>query len=210
MRVVKCLLLSAVLAGCDSGPDPFAPASGDPNHPAFASAGTIVDPNTLTPVPPPGAVCRADGNGTICHTEVSFAPVNEPQGDLTCGTVYGTGTDNREGIRWYNTDDKLVKRFVQQHVDITLTLSSLGLGPTVWLHDEQNWTNLYAVPGDLSTESQVSHGDGLKIQAPGVGVIVHDAGISFDEGAQEGVHHGILRDFDDPAVLAELCAALTP
>jgi hypothetical protein len=124
--------------------------------------------------------------------------------------VYGTGSDNREGIRWYNTDNKLVKRFVQQHVDITLTLSSVGLGPTVWLHDEQNWTNLYAVPGDLSTESQVSHGDGLKIQAPGVGVIVHDAGISFDEGPQEGVHHGVLRDFDDPAVLAELCAALTP
>jgi hypothetical protein len=33
-----------------------------------AAAGPIVDPNTLTPVPPPRAVCRADGSWTICHT----------------------------------------------------------------------------------------------------------------------------------------------
>jgi hypothetical protein len=208
MRAVIFLVATAILIGCDSGSQPAEPSSGSPGNPLFA-AGELVDPNSLIPVPPPGAVCRADGNGTICHTEVSFAPVNEPQLDLSCGTVYATGTDDRQGIRWYNSDNKLVKRFVQEQVDFTLRLSNLGLGPTLTVRDEQNWTNLYTVPGDLATESQVSHGDGLKIQAPGIGVIAHDAGISYDEGPQEGVHHGIFRDLEDPAVDAELCAALT-
>jgi hypothetical protein len=66
-----------------------------------ATAGPIVDPNTLTPVPPPGPVCRADGSWTICHTVFLEDVTNEPAFDLPCGTVYQTSHDPRTGLRWY-------------------------------------------------------------------------------------------------------------
>ena len=59
---------------------------------APAAAGPIVDPSTLQPEPPPGAVCRADGPWTICQTTFLANVVNEPILflDLPCGTVYET------------------------------------------------------------------------------------------------------------------------
>ncbi len=48
--------------------------------PALAAARSLVDPGTLIPVPPPGAVCHAVGGGTICQTYLTFEPVNEPAG----------------------------------------------------------------------------------------------------------------------------------
>src|SRR3954453_1580196 len=58
---------------------------------APASAGTIVDPSTLQPVPP-NAVCRADGRQIICDTFVDEDLVNDPILDfgLPCGTIYET------------------------------------------------------------------------------------------------------------------------
>ena len=59
--------------------------------PAVASAGQPVDPSTLTPEPPPGAECRATGNGVICDTvfdDSILTPV--PVADLPCGTLYET------------------------------------------------------------------------------------------------------------------------
>jgi hypothetical protein len=204
-RISKCLALAAVLAGCDSATDSVDPASSSTGTPAFAAAGALVDPSSLTPPPPPGAVCRADGAGTICHTEVSFPSVNDPVFDLPCGTVYETGSDVRHGIRWYNSDNKLVKRFVTQDAEATWSLSPTGAGPTVTATTHANWRNDYAVPGDVSTGPQVTHGDGLTVQAPGFGVIAHIAGLD----PPDGPHRGIFHDIDDPAVAAKLCAALT-
>ncbi|MGH3116449.1 MAG: hypothetical protein ACRDQ2_04945, partial [Gaiellales bacterium] len=62
-----------------------------------AAAGPIVDPSTLQPEPPPGAVCRADGPWTICQTTFLVDVVNEPilDFDLPCGTIYETIYDLR-------------------------------------------------------------------------------------------------------------------
>jgi hypothetical protein len=204
-RFTECLILTTVLAACDSAGDLVDPASSARGTPSFAAAGEIVDPNTLIPVPPPGAVCRADGNGTICHTGTSLAPVNEPAWTPPCGTVYVTGTDDRRGIRWYNSENKLVERFVSEDVEETLSLSSAGLGPTATASVHYNSRDLYAAPGDMSTAVTEAHGVGLTIQAPGFGVIAHIAGLD----PQEGDHRGIFHDVGDPAVDAELCAALT-
>jgi hypothetical protein len=92
---VKYLVLIAGITACDSATKAVAPESSE-QLPALASANSLVDPSTLIPEPPPGAVCRADGQWIICHTSLSFAPVNEASGDvLTCGPVYQTGSDER-------------------------------------------------------------------------------------------------------------------
>ena len=173
-----------------------------------AAAGPLVDPDTLQPPPPPGAECRLDGQWIICQTSLQFTPVNEPILDieLPCGTMYWTGTDVRSGIRWYNADDgKLVKRFVTQDVDSTVSLSPTGAGPTATLVQHTNFWTYYAIPGDESSGSGPQHGSDLTISAPGYGVIVHIAGLSLPDET----HRGTIRFPEDPEVAAELCAALT-
>ena len=173
---------------------------------APAAAGPVVDPGTLQPEPPPGAVCRADGPWTICQTVFLVDVVNEPIIDfgLPCGTLYETVYDLREGIRWY-LDGKLVKRFVSQNAEGTWSLSPTGDGPTVTIAFHANWRNEYAIPGDESSGPEALHGSGFSVRAPGVGVIAHVAGLELPDGT----HRGVLRFIDDPQVAAAVCAALT-
>ena len=172
---------------------------------APAAAGPVVDPGTLQPEPPPGAVCRADGPWTICQTVFLVDVVNEPiiDFDLPCGTLYETIYDLREGIRWY-LDGKLVKRFVSQNAEGTWSLSPTGDGPTVTIAFHANWRNEYAIPGDESSGPEVLHGSGFSVRAPGVGVIAHVAGLELPDGT----HRGVLRFIDDPQVAAAVCAVL--
>ena len=118
--------------------------------------------------------------------------------------MYETSHDVRSGIRWYDTDNKIVKRFVTQDAEGTWSLSPTRTGATATLAVHANWTNQYAVPGDDQSGPQVNHGEGT-IRAPGFGVIVHNAGLD----APDGTHHGAFRFVEDLAVRAELCAALT-
>lgn len=170
---------------------------------APAMAGPIVDPSTLEPTPPPGAVCRTDGPWTICQTTFLEEVLNEPVFGLPCGTVYENMYDLREGIRWY-LDGKLVKRFVSQNAEGTWSLSPTGAAPTVTIALHANWKNEYALPGDESSGLQTFHGSGITVRAPGVGVIAHIAGLELPDGT----HRGVFR-FDNPEVAAVLCEALT-
>ena len=76
---------------------------------APASLAGSVDPSTLQPPPPPGAKCHTAGNQVICDTILNFDLENQPDFDLPCGTLYLTGTDYREGFRFY-VDGKIVRR----------------------------------------------------------------------------------------------------
>jgi hypothetical protein len=166
-------------------------------------AGPLVDPSTLQPVPPAGAVCKADGQQTICHTGLRFELVDEPVFDLPCGTLYETSIDVRRGIRWYDADGKITTRFVTQDVDGSWSLSPTGTGPIVTVTVHANWRNEYSPPGqEADSVPTTFHGDGLTVRAPGVGVIAHIAGLDVPDGT----HRGAIRGVDDPG---QLCAALT-
>jgi len=169
-----------------------------------AGAGSpIADPSFLQPPPPPGAVCRADGPFVICDTFIDVMIENEPVFDLPCGTVYETSADHRDGTRWY-VDDLLVKRRVVAHLTGTWSLSPSGEGPTVAVDANWNWWIRLALPGDESTGELTSHGTDLRVSGPGLGGLIHDAGITYPDGT----HHGIARFFDTPEAAAALCAAL--
>lgn len=173
---------------------------------APASAGPTVDPSTLTPPPPPGAECRLDGQWIICQTSLVSEFVNEPIIDIPCGTLYETSADVRRGIRFYNAEGLLVKRFVTQDVEGTWSLSPTGEGPTVDIRVHANWWIILAVPGDESTGELTQHGNEFTASSPGFGVIAHIAGLDLPEGD----HRGLFRVVEeDPEVAAELCAALT-
>jgi hypothetical protein len=81
----------------------------------------------------PGAECRLDGQWIICQTALVEQAVNEPNDfHFACADTYETFTDVRNGIRWYNADGLLVKRFVTQDVAGSahgeFTLSAPGYG----------------------------------------------------------------------------------
>jgi hypothetical protein len=166
-----------------------------------ATAGPIVDPDTLTPVPPPGAVCRADGDWTICHTVFLEDATNEPAFDLPCGTVYQTSHDPRTGLRWY-FDDLLVKRQVFSGYEGTWSLSATGSEPTVSFIGHRTWTDIYTVPGDEGSAIETFRGLDLRAFLPGG--VIQIAGLQLSETEA----HGVFRFPEDPEAADALCAAL--
>ena len=196
-RIIVALTLAMVVAAVTAG--------------AAIAAPKTVDPDTLTPPPPPGAECKQTGNYVICHTFGDDSWVNAPDSLLSCGRAYSTGSSHSEGIRWYE-DGLLVKRFVREDAQGTLSLSATGEGPTVAFFAHDNWTDVYTTPGDEESASTTSHGVGLRIIAPGSGGLIY-AGITLPDGT----HHGtpLRRDLftgEDvaPEADAMLCEALQP
>jgi hypothetical protein len=166
-RIIVALMLAMVGAAVTAG--------------AALAAPKTIEPNTLTPPPPPGAECKDTGNYIICQTffdEPSL--VNEPAFELSCGTVYETSNVHREGIRWYSAEGLLLKRSVREDAQGTLGLSATGEGPTVRFFAHDNWTDIYTTPGDEESASTTSHGVGLRIIAPGSGGPIY-AGITLPE-----------------------------
>jgi hypothetical protein len=181
-----------------------------------SAAPRSVDPTTLTPPPDPGVVaeCKQTGNFILCQTyfdEPSL--VNEPVFELECGTVYETSTVHREGIRWYSSEGLLLRRFVTEDAQGSWSLSPTSEGPTVRFFAHDNWTDVYAVPGDGKSVSTTYHGDSFTAMAPGYGVLFHIAGQDLPDGTHHGVGAGFFIDDEgnvDPEVDAALCEALQP
>jgi hypothetical protein len=181
-----------------------------------ASASTPVDPQTLTPPPPPefNPVCRAVGGGTICDLAFTEEPiVGEPSGIVCGGTeLLVSQTRSVVGKRYYDRAGLLVRRHF--HEDITGSFFNPDTGRTAQF--VLGATNLHdlVVPGDVAsgaTQSSVN----MRIYLPEGGTVLHDVGHTvFDEAtgtilAQHGQH-----PFDDyfvrgdTAAFDALCEAL--
>jgi hypothetical protein len=165
-----------------------------------ASAHTRVDPTTLIPPLQPFRVCYQEGPWVNCDTSGVSSVTNEAAFDLSCGTVYETSTDTRHATRWYR-DGLLVERIVQSKVRGTWSLSPTGAVPTVSFMADLSWDERFLVPGDVSSDSEVSHGNFVRID--GMGSLGREAGIWLPDGT----HHGLLSDVS-PESEAQLCALL--
>jgi hypothetical protein len=172
-----------------------------------ASAGGLVDPSTLVPEPPPGAICRANGAGVICETTFNGSVLNEPAFPLPCGLIYETSDDVRRGIRWY-IDGRLTQRFVFQNAAGSWSLSPTGDGPRVTLVAHDDWQNRNI---DASTPeetwSTTSHGMILRITGPDGGPIFQYTGLERPDGTHSGL--GSWVDLDSPQIQSIICTALT-
>jgi len=183
-----------------------APASAAPAATASAAA-VIVDPSTLTPEPPPGAICRAAGAQVICETSFEVHLVNEPAFELPCGLFYETVDDVRRGIRWY-TDGLLTQRFVFQQAVGQWSLSPTGDGRVAEVTAHVSWRNTDVDPFAPEEEwPQTTVGMGLKIQADDGGIVYQEAGRWNPEGEYNG--HLRFGAFDSPEAQASICSALT-
>ena len=192
MKPRRLLLITAIVAIASLG------------GAGVTTAHTLVDPTTLTPPLKPFRVCYEDGPWVKCDTSgPTETYANQDVGsDFPCGTIYESATIVSHATRWY-VNLLLVERDAQQHIDGTWSLSPTGSGPTVTFAVDQSWHETFLVPGDLSSDSEVSHGSFLRIPALGSGV--HESGI----GMRDGTQRGHLDSFTDEAI-ARLCAMLTP
>jgi len=172
MVCVLALILAAITAGTAS------------------AAPTTVDPDTLTPPPPPGAECKDTGNYIICHTVGADSWANEPDSLLSCGRAYSTGSNHSESIRWYSSEGLLLKRFVRVTNAGTWSLSPTGEGPTVRFVSHFSFVDYLATPGDFDSATQIEHGMDFRIWRPGSGVMVHLAGIFVFTPDGGITHHG--------------------
>lgn len=171
---------------------------------ASATFAAAVDPSTLTPPPPPGARCFTTGpNRVVCDTVLNSTFENVPDFEISCGLLYVSGTDFREGFRYYE-DGLMVRRHVTVEVNATWSLSPTGDGPTVILIARYGWWSVWPVPG-TNDEGVLVAATGLDVKAlgPGLGAVFQIAG-RFDP---DGSHTGIFSAFSDES-LAALCAAL--
>ena len=170
--------------------------------PATLAAG--VDPSTLTPPPPPGARCHTTGpDRVICDTVLNSTFENAPDLEASCGLVYVSGTDFREGFRFYE-GGLMVRRHVTAAVNATWSLSPTGEGPTVRLIAHWGWWSVWPVPGGSDEDAVVtSSGLDVKVIGPGLGADFQIAG-RFDP---DGNYTGIFTAFADES-LAALCEAL--
>ena len=169
---------------------------------ASVTAARSVDPSTLQPPPPADARCHSAGNQVICDTVLNSFPVNEAAFDAECGTLYFTGTDLRNGFRFY-TDGKMTRRHVTAHLDGVLTLSPTGAGPYLRMTGRLNWWAYWPVPGTADDGIQTNHGIDIRISGPGIGAGFMIAG-NFQP---DGTTHGIFTAFSDES-FDLLCAAL--
>ena len=136
---------------------------------AGVNGGTPVDPNTLTPPPPPGATCQANGPTTvICHTAITFVFEGEPLFDIACGTIYQNGTDSRYGIRWYE-NGLISRRVFRGQMDGTWSLTPDASGETLSFTGNWSASATWAVPGDDDTFVQTEHGLEFHATSPGLG-----------------------------------------
>ena len=198
MVCVLALILAAITAGTAS------------------AAPTTVDPDTLTPPPPPGAECKDTGNYIICHYSLDDSWANQPDSLLSCGRAYSTGSAHSEGIRWYSSEGLLLKRFLRVTNSGTWSLSPNGEGPTVRFFGHFSLVDYLATPGDFDSATEIEHGMDFRIWQPGYGVMVHLAGIFVFAPDGSVTHHGageFALDEDDNLVIppkadTALCEAL--
>jgi hypothetical protein len=167
------------------------------------SAHTLVDPTTLTPPLKPFRICYEDGPWVKCDTSGVTTFVNEPAGfELSCGTVYLTATETTHATRWYQAG-LLVERNANESMRGFWSLSPVGTGPTVDVAADFSWHEHFVVPGDLSSDVEVSHGNYIRVE--GLGAIGMDSGTFKADGTFRG-HAGENVPQEDPALCALLGA----
>ncbi len=190
-RSIRGILAATMLAAAC-----FGGASG-------ASAHTRVDPTTLTPPLKPSRVCYEDGPWVKCDTSGVTSHDYEPAGELSCGTVYVAATETTHSTRWY-ANLLLVERNGDYKMRGFWSLSRNGDGPTVEIAADFSWHEHFVIPGDLSSDVEVSHGSYIRVV--GLGAIGADSGTFKADGTFRG-HAGENVPAEDPAVCRLLLGA---
>jgi len=180
---------------------------------------------TLNPPAPDYYTCNAVGNGTICtgvKPEESWGPIDtaDEGTPMACGTgasafdIFDTGADVLTARRVYDADGDLVKRVLRDDYPYGWFSNPLT-GAVVPYGQTDIRTDEFAVPGDLSTQTETTTWN-IHFHAPGNGspVFMNTGRTVQGPGGDLESLAGRLDFFKlfsngDTSVLGPLCAALS-
>lgn len=172
---------------------------------------------TLTPPPPPFETCNAIGSGTICQGAATLSYARVDTG-IACGSgasavdIFDSGTFDRHAARYYDQNGNLTRR-VKHDQYTSAQFSNPLTGAAVPYTQSNTTTDVLAVPGDLSTATETTVGEG-NFTVPHLGAVFLNAGrtVTSPDGLSEFAAgpQGLLAYFveGDASVLQPLCAAL--
>src|SRR5690242_8514926 len=186
----------------------------------LAPAAAFADPPSIPPLnpPPPSFLtCRTVGNGAICEGARTLTEEPVDTG-IVCGSgpdafdIFDQGQFDQHVIRYYDRDGNLTRRVVHEQWTDSHWSNPLT-GSVVPYTQQNNFTDVLAVPGDFSTATNTTTGEVVLRPArsapvffsTGRVVTAPDGTIEFRAGQQN-----FLDAFVDghPEVLEPMCAAL--
>ena len=180
---------------------------------AIAGQNDSVDPAIMQPGLNPAFApwdCWRTGTGITCEGHLNDAWTNAEWGLVCDGRpVYTTGTEDRVLVR--HGDEDGIGLWSRSHVEIreTLSLQPDGSGPT--LNAVGLWAEHfdYPTPGDMATRVERDTGLVMRVNGPGVGLVLHDVGaVTVDIEDNVFSSHGqhpLYEDFE--AAFAKVCDA---
>jgi hypothetical protein len=178
-------------------------------HPAAAQ--------TLNPPPPPEYTCRAGANVTICQADVTFSYGPDDTG-IVCGSgssafdIFDSATGDQQKTRFYDQNGNLTRRVVHESYSSGQFSNPLS-GAVVPYTQHDTITDVFAVPGDLSTATETNVGENIFKPAQGAPVfeyagrfvVAPHGTIEFRAGQND--FFAVFVD-GNTSVLQPLCAAL--
>jgi hypothetical protein len=180
-------------------------------HPAAAQ-------QVLNPPPPPEYTCKTVGNGTICRAEVPISYSLNDTG-IVCGSgssafdIFDSATGDQQKTRSYDQNGNLTRRVVHETYSSGQFSNPLS-GAVVPYTQHDTITDVFAVPGDLSTATETNVGENIFKPAQGAPVfeyagrfvVAPDGTIEFRAGQND--FFAVFVD-GNTSVLQPLCAALS-
>jgi len=183
-----------------------------------AFAGEPVDPSTLNPPPPDFETCKAVGAGVICEgTRTLIFPPSDV--GIACGRgtsafdIFDSSTDNQQARRWYDLNGNLTRRSIDDHYTKGVWSNPLT-GDKVFYTQIIVTVDVLAVPGDLTSSTETSTGEGIIRDKTGAPVLFATGRQVFDGGTGElissaGRNAFIAAFFEgDTTAFDDVCAAL--
>jgi hypothetical protein len=184
---------------------------------AFVAVHPAAAQQVLNPPPPPEYTCKTVGNGTICRADVPISYSLDDTG-LVCGSgssafdIFDSATGDQQKTRSYDQNGNLTRRVVHETYS-SGQFSNPLTGAVVPYTQHDTITDVFAVPGDLSTATETNVGENIFKPAQGAPVFTYagrfvvapDGTIEF----QAGQNDFFKLMAGDATAFQNLCAALS-
>jgi hypothetical protein len=172
---------------------------------------------SLNPPPPSFETCKTVGNGTICQGNRTFSYGPDDTG-IVCGSgvnafdIYDSATNNQDASRSYDQNGNLTRRVIHETYS-SGQFSNPLTSAVVPYTQHDTITDVFGVPGDLSTATETNVGENIFKPAQGTPVFKYagrfvtapDGTIEF----QAGQNDFFKLMAGDTSVLDKLCATLS-
>jgi hypothetical protein len=180
---------------------------------ASASAGQLCSP-TLNPPPLSFETCQTVGGGTIASGSRVVSDALADTG-FSCGAfdIFNQDTFDQHATRWYDQNGDLARRHIYDHFTFG-QWSNPMTGAIVPYTQTTVENDVFAIPGELTSETATFTGENVWRAGPGAPVLFgngrsvlnFDGSVLYESSGRNDINLFIFEN--DPAAFDQICAAL--